>query len=55
MFGGEGRKRHLILQINHGAQSQMIEESLTKDRAFVHVLTLVGFPEITSEMKHRLS
>lgn len=33
---------------------KMIEESLTKDRAFVHVLTLAGFPEIASEMKNRL-
>ena len=33
---------------------KMIEDSLTKDPVFAHVLTLAGFPEIADEMKRRL-
>lgn len=33
----------------------MIESSLAKDRAFAHVLIQAGFPEIASEIKHRLN
>ena len=33
----------------------MIESSLARDRAFAHVLIQAGFPEIASEIKHRLN